>query len=55
LDRAENCNSCGIRLHGRGITSFKCPNCGKGLIGRCPQCRDQSVEYTCTECGYKGP
>ncbi len=51
----EVCNSCGVRLTGEGDTVFKCPNCGKAIIGRCKQCRDQSVEYVCPECGFVGP
>jgi hypothetical protein len=49
------CNSCGIRLVGNGITFFKCPICGVEEIGRCAQCRDQSVKYECKKCGFTGP
>ncbi|MCK5548437.1 MAG: DUF1610 domain-containing protein [Thermoplasmata archaeon] len=49
------CSSCGIRLSGGGATVFKCPGCGAGDIGRCAQCRDQSVVYKCKECGFEGP
>ena len=51
----ENCSSCGTRLLGRGCTTFPCPSCDEGKIGRCAQCRDQSVLYTCKKCGYEGP
>ncbi len=49
------CSSCGIRLSGPGATVLKCPRCGAGEIGRCAQCRDQSVVYRCKECGFEGP
>ncbi|HWG91464.1 MAG TPA: zinc finger domain-containing protein [Candidatus Thermoplasmatota archaeon] len=49
------CTSCGTRLLGKGATSFNCPACGEGSIGRCPQCRDQSVLYKCEPCGFVGP
>ena len=32
-----------------------CPSCGEGHIGRCAQCRDQSVHYRCDSCGFMGP
>ncbi len=50
-----NCSSCGIMLVGHAITSFPCPSCGETRIGRCAQCRDQSVSYTCPSCGFSGP
>ena len=49
------CTSCGVRLSGTGSTVFKCPQCNKVDIGRCAQCRDQSVVYRCRECGFEGP
>jgi predicted RNA-binding Zn-ribbon protein involved in translation (DUF1610 family) len=49
------CTSCGIRLVDKGTVVFKCPSCVKANIGRCTQCRDQSVAYVCPECGYEGP
>ncbi|MEW5937520.1 MAG: zinc finger domain-containing protein [Candidatus Thermoplasmatota archaeon] len=49
------CNSCGIRLTMKHSTVFKCPNCHESVIGRCAQCRDQSVQYECEQCGFKGP
>ena len=49
------CNSCGVTLSEKGDVSFRCPNCGKAIIGRCRNCRDQSVEYVCPECGFVGP
>ena len=51
----ENCSSCGLRLIDRGDAVFPCPNCGATLMGRCRECRDQSVRYKCTECGFIGP
>jgi Zn-ribbon RNA-binding protein len=55
MDKEKICSSCGVRLIGGGISFFKCPNCGAAEIGRCRQCRDQSVTYVCPNCGFKGP
>ena len=49
------CTSCGIPLTETGSTVFKCPGCGKFDAGRCYNCRDQSVNYKCPECGFEGP
>lgn len=49
------CSSCGTRLLGKATTAFACPACGEGVIGRCAQCRDQSVHYKCDSCGFTGP
>ncbi|UCE91710.1 MAG: DUF1610 domain-containing protein [Methanobacteriota archaeon] len=49
------CSSCGIRLVKASETTFPCPSCGRSTIGRCTKCRDQSVSYTCPECGFSGP
>ena len=51
----EICSSCGTRLLGKATTAFPCPSCGETAIGRCSQCRDQSVKYRCESCGYTGP
>ena len=50
-----NCSSCGIRLVDTGVVSFMCPGCGEKRIGRCAQCRDQGIRYTCSSCGFSGP
>ncbi|MCA1814560.1 MAG: zinc finger domain-containing protein [Halobacteriales archaeon] len=55
LRLTETCSSCGVRLLGKGSATFACPSCGAGKLGRCAQCRDQSVTYTCAECGFQGP
>jgi Zn-ribbon RNA-binding protein len=55
LRQSETCSSCGVRLLGKGVTSFACPSCGEGKMGRCAQCRDQSVTYSCAKCGFQGP
>jgi len=48
--------SCGLHLiSSEGSTVFKCPDCQQTLIGRCSQCRDQSVTYKCPSCGFQGP
>ncbi len=49
------CTSCGIPLTETGSTMFKCPSCGKSTVGRCYNCRDQSVKYHCPDCGFEGP
>ncbi len=51
----KSCSSCGKRLVGAGITFFKCPTCAGEEIGRCSNCRDQSVMYECKKCGFRGP
>ncbi|OGS48181.1 MAG: RNA-binding protein [Euryarchaeota archaeon RBG_16_68_13] len=51
----SRCTSCGAVLSEKGSTSFLCPSCGKGAIGRCTRCRDQSVLYRCPTCGFEGP
>ncbi len=49
------CSSCGIRLVKKTETTFLCPKCGQAEIGRCMNCRDQSVHYRCPACGFTGP
>ncbi len=49
------CTSCGAALPVKGSTQFLCPGCGEVAIGRCPRCRDQSVLFVCTKCGFTGP
>ncbi|MCL4325797.1 MAG: zinc finger domain-containing protein [Candidatus Thermoplasmatota archaeon] len=51
----EKCNSCGTPLKERGFTTFKCPSCSNEYIGRCNQCRNNSVEYVCPSCKFRGP
>ena len=55
MENEKICSSCGVRLIGKSTTFFLCPNCGKTEIGRCPNCRDQSVTYVCAKCGFSGP
>lgn len=55
LGQEKICSSCGVRLVRRTETTFPCPSCGKATIGRCMNCRDQSVHYKCPECGFVGP
>ena len=55
MENEQECASCGTRLTGKGDVIFKCPGCGKKQMGRCAQCRDQSVVYNCPDCGYEGP
>ncbi|MEW6069968.1 MAG: zinc finger domain-containing protein [Candidatus Thermoplasmatota archaeon] len=57
IERPSNCSSCGrpIKSSVKGIAVFKCPQCSNTVIARCPKCREQSVLYTCKECGFVGP
>jgi len=55
MDKEYACASCGTRLTGKGDVVFSCPGCGAKMLGRCAQCRDQSVEFACPDCGYAGP
>gem|GEM_PF-205290 len=55
MEEDYNCTSCGITLVGIRNTVFPCPDCGEENIGRCEKCRDQSEEYECPECGFRGP
>lgn len=55
MSEEHMCASCGTRLTGKGNVIFKCPGCATKELGRCAQCRDQSVEYKCPDCGYEGP
>jgi Zn-ribbon RNA-binding protein len=52
--RKGSCISCGQGLIGKGSTSMTCPNCEQTL-GRCGDCREQAVAYTCPGCGHTGP
>jgi len=54
MKKAEKCITCGKGLLGRGSTTFQCPTCDV-IIGRCNSCREQSIEYVCPKCGFKGP
>jgi len=54
MEKAEKCVSCGKGLIEQGATTFYCPSCQEG-IGRCRNCREQSVKYTCKKCGFVGP
>jgi len=54
MKKAEKCISCGKGLIERGSTTFKCPDCEE-IIGRCNSCREQSIGYTCSKCGFTGP
>jgi len=54
MRKAEKCSTCGKGLLEQGSTTFHCPMCDE-TIGRCASCREQSVEYACKKCGFKGP
>ncbi len=51
----RKCNSCGIPLKDEKAVEFSCPSCRNMSIGRCGQCRDQSAQYHCSQCGFIGP
>ncbi|UCC94267.1 MAG: DUF1610 domain-containing protein [Thermoplasmata archaeon] len=55
MEIASRCISCGVPLTHQGRASFKCPGCGNVEMGRCNQCRGQSVAFKCPECGFQGP
>ena len=55
MTEEKKCTSCGKGLNEPGTTFFPCPNCGEVEIGRCMNCRDQSVKYVCSNCGFVGP
>ena len=50
----ENCTSCNGPMAEQGSTVFGCPACGAS-ISRCYRCREQSVEFVCPTCGFRGP
>ncbi|RLF37123.1 MAG: RNA-binding protein [Thermoplasmata archaeon] len=52
--KAEKCVTCGRGLLEKGFTTFPCPICDN-VIGRCSNCREQSVKYACPKCGFGGP
>ena len=51
---SERCTSCNATLAEEGSTRFPCPVCGQ-RINRCYRCREQSIAYTCSKCGFQGP
>ena len=55
MENEHKCASCGIRLIEKGDVVFRCPGCGTKQLGRCAHCRDQSVEYACPDCDFRGP
>ncbi|MFH1013480.1 MAG: zinc finger domain-containing protein [Thermoplasmatota archaeon] len=54
MKKAERCISCGKGLLEMGSVTFICPTCD-AVIGRCDGCREQSIPYTCPQCGFRGP
>ncbi|MGC8546913.1 MAG: zinc finger domain-containing protein [Thermoplasmata archaeon] len=55
INTLEFCSSCGVGLQEKGATTFRCPNCGEEIISRCDNCRELSVPYQCSKCGFRGP
>jgi hypothetical protein len=54
MKQVEKCISCGKGLLTEGAATFPCPMCDEA-IGRCDSCREQSVKYVCSKCGFTGP
>ncbi|MDG6228683.1 MAG: zinc finger domain-containing protein [Candidatus Thermoplasmatota archaeon] len=54
MKKAQRCISCGKGLQEMGSATFICPTCSI-VIGRCGSCREQSISYTCPQCGFTGP
>lgn len=52
--RKANCISCGQGLIDKGAILMPCPSCATP-VGRCGECREQAVVYTCGGCGFLGP
>ncbi|WP_394297450.1 zinc finger domain-containing protein [Methanoculleus bourgensis] len=50
----DRCTSCNATLAETGCTRFPCPEC-EHEIQRCYRCREQSIAYTCPNCGFRGP
>jgi predicted RNA-binding Zn-ribbon protein involved in translation (DUF1610 family) len=50
----DRCTSCNATLAETGSTRFPCPECAS-TIKRCHRCREQSIAYTCPNCGFGGP
>ncbi|MBN1168099.1 MAG: DUF1610 domain-containing protein [Methanospirillaceae archaeon] len=50
----KKCTSCNAPLALEGATRFGCPACGTDIM-RCYRCREQSIEYVCPTCGFRGP
>lgn len=52
----QKCISCHKEItNNKGVTSFKCPSCGKYEIVRCNHCRKIVAKYTCPGCKFVGP
>jgi len=48
------CTTCGREVTADCI-KFKCPACGKVIIIRCTECKQNGKKYTCSDCGFIGP
>ncbi len=52
----QKCISCNKNiLYFESSVYFPCPSCGEVIIWRCEKCRRFAREYTCPNCGFKGP
>jgi len=50
------CTSCKSKLIGTsGSVKFKCPGCDNETIVRCSKCRNNSINYICKDCSFRGP
>jgi len=50
----DRCTSCNATLAETGCTRFPCRSVSME-IQRCYRCREQSIAYTCPNCGFRGP
>ncbi|MEX2689735.1 MAG: zinc finger domain-containing protein [Candidatus Njordarchaeia archaeon] len=57
LIELPRCTACGKVIHptDRGAIAIPCPNCGKGIIVRCSDCRTIGNIAKCPICGYEFP
>jgi len=55
-ETVKRCVSCKNDVtNSPGSVTFKCPNCLKTDIVRCPKCRKDAAKYACSSCGFTGP
>ena len=56
MEKRHKCGACKKELiNDQGSTKFTCPNCNKGEIVRCAQCRKLGTKYKCPVCDFEGP
>ena len=56
MEKKLKCGACKKELiNDQGSTEFTCPNCNKGKVVRCAQCRKLGTKWKCSVCDYEGP